>query len=171
MTDSTSGRAPGVSAADVRRRLAADLALPSRLGYTALLLAGLAAATVAAALLLTEEGLPTRTRFAFGVIALAGVGWAAFSLWVLARRRVLFALHRVIATRMAVAFTTVFTLGALLAGFENGWAAGALSASAVGTVMLGAALVLHARARRQVRDLMRRRDELERRLADMESGR
>jgi hypothetical protein len=166
MTDPGFGPAPEVTAAEVRRRLASELALPSRLGYTALLLAGLTAAAVAIALLLTEEGLPARTRIAFAVMTLIGLAWATFAAWVLTHRRVLFALHRVIAMRMAVAFTAVFTGGALLVGLRSSSATAALSAAAFGAAMLSVALVLHARARRRVQELMLRRQELERRLAE-----
>ena len=171
MTAASHNPGGDVSSTEVRRRLAAEIGLPSRLGHTALLLAGLAGATVAAALLLTEEGLPARTRIAFVVLVIIGLAWAGFALWVLARRRVLFATHRVIATRMAIAFTTVFTVGAALVGFGSGAAAAGLFATVVGMAMVGVALFLHLRARRQVRQLTARRAELERLIADAEAGR
>lgn len=124
----------------MRRRLAAELALPSRIGHTALLLVARAGATVAAALLITEVGLPAGTRLAFLAMVIIGLAWAAFALWVLARRRVLFARHRVIATRMALAFTTLFTAGALLIAFESGVGAAGLFAAIVGAAMMGVAL-------------------------------
>lgn len=171
MADSAMPPRREVTSADVRRRLAAELALPSRVGHTALLLVGLGAATIGAALLLTEVGLPGRTRLAFLAIVIIGLAWAAFALWVLARRRVLFARHRVIATGMAVAFTTLFTVGAPLAAVDAGAGAAGLLAGVVGAAMLAVALVLHVRARRRVRALTARRAELERRIADAESAR
>jgi hypothetical protein len=168
MTDSADGPRRDASSAEVRRRLAAELSLPSRVGHTALLLAGLAAATVAAALLLTEAGLPARTRIAFVVMVIIGLAWAGFALWVLVRRRVLFATHRVIATRMAAAFTALFTAGALLAVFDWGAGAAGLFAAIVGAAMMSVALLLHVRARRRVRELTARRRELEREIADAE---
>ena len=157
--------------AAVRRRLTAELALPSRLGHTALLLAGLAMAALAAAHLVTEPGLPMRTRVAFGAIGAAGIAWAGYALWVLARRRVLFARHRVVAARMAVAFTATFTAGALLAGLQSGRTAGALAAAAAGAVMLAAAVTVLVRAGRRVRELTRRQREIETALAEAEVGR
>jgi hypothetical protein len=171
MTDSARSLAAEASASEVRRRLTSELSLPSRLGYTALLLAGLSAATLAGALAITEEGLPARTRLAFGIMVLIGLAWAAFALWVLARRHVLFAQHRVIAARMAVAFTALFTGGSLLVGLDSGSTAAALLAGAVGAAMLLTALVVHSRASKRVKALERRRDELERRLGTMESDR
>src|SRR5690606_21414194 len=97
MTDRDRMPAARPSAEDVRRRLAAELALPSRLGHTLLVLAGLAVATTVGSLLATEPSLPARTRIAFAAIVAAGLAWAALAGWVLARRRVLFASHRVIA--------------------------------------------------------------------------
>lgn len=113
MTDHTGMPAPRPSADELRRRLAAEIALPSRVGYTALLLAGLAMAAATGSLLATEPGLPARTQAAFATIAAVGIAWAAFAAWALARRRVLFASHRVIAARMAVTFSGLFTAGAL----------------------------------------------------------
>lgn len=171
MIDSANGPRREVSSAEVRRRLGAELALPSRVGYTALLLAGSAAATVAAALLLTEPGLPARTRIAFVIMVIIGLTWAGFALWVLARRRVLFATHRVIATRMAVAFTALFTAGALLAVFDREAGPAGLFAAIVGAAMMGVALLLHVGARQRVRELNARRKELEREISDAEGAR
>jgi len=50
----------------------------------------------------------------------AGLSWAAFALWVLARRRMLLARHGIVAGRMAVTFTALFLAGALAAGYETG---------------------------------------------------
>ncbi len=163
MTKHSSRPASGPSSAAVRQRLTAELGLPSRLGHTALLLAGLASATVTVSLLLGEEALPVRTRIAFVVLTVIGAAWAGFAAWVLARRRVLFALHRLIAARMAVAFTAVFTTGALLLA-DNFGSSSAIPVC-VGAILLGLALLQHARARRQVARLLDRREELERQLA------
>ena len=168
MTDrphpSTVDRAAPPSADEIRRRLAGELALPSRLGHTLLLVAGLGGAGVTGALLLTEPGLPARTRVAFAVLVLVGLAWAAFAAWVLARRRVLLATHRVVAARLAIAATALFTAGAVAVAVGPG-APGGWAAAGVGVAMLGAALLLHARARRRVAALARRRDEIARELA------
>lgn len=164
MTDTDRLPAPMPPAAEVRRRLAAELALPSRLGYTALLLAGTAMAALTTALTLTEPALPAATRWAFVVLALMGAAWAAFAVWVLARRRVLLAVHRVVAARMAVLFTAIFTGGALLVARRPGMGSMALTAAAVGAGMLLLAVAVLVRAHRRVRWLAGRRAELEREL-------
>lgn len=165
MTDRTSHPPKSASATEVRRRMGAEIALPSRLGHTALLLVGLAGATVAGALLLTEQGLPTRTRIAFAMLVLIGLSWVVFAGWVLARRRVLFATHQLVASRMAVVFTSVFTLGAVLVAFSSDAGGAGIFAGAAGGVMMVVALLLHARARRRVRELTARRDALEREIS------
>lgn len=166
MTDHTAMPAPRPSADELRRRLAAEITLPSRVGYTALLLAGLAVAAVAGSLLATEPGLPARTQAAFAIITGVGLAWAVFAGWVLARRRVLFVSHRVIAGRMAVTFSGLFTAGALgvwLAGSRQ--PAGALAAAAVGGAMLATAVVVLLHARRRMRGIAARKREIERLLA------
>lgn len=160
----------GPSAAEMRRRLEAELSLPSRLGHTALLLAGLAVAAVSGALLAGEVGLPGSTRVALAAIVGVGLAWAAFAAWVLARRRVLFASHRVVAARMAVAFTALFTLGTLALGQWGGTGRTWFAAGGMGMLMLAVAIVLLVRARRRFRKLSRRRTELEHLLTPAEGG-
>lgn len=164
-TSSTAERPTAPSAAEIRRRLAGELALPSRLGHTLLLVAGLGGAGVTGALLLTEPALPARTRIAFAVMVVVGLAWAAFAAWVLARRRVLLATHRVVAARLAIAVTALFTAGAVAVAVGAGGAPGGWAAAGVGVAMLGAALLLHAQARRRMAALARRRDEIARELA------
>lgn len=166
MTDHIPTPGPRPSAEELRRGLAAELALPSRLGYTALLLAGVAVAAAIGSLLATEPELPARTRVAFAVIVGAGLAWACFAAWVLARRRVLFASHRVIAAGMGVAFSALFTVGALgvwLAGSPR--QPGALAAAAIAAAMLATAVLVLLRARRRVREITARKREIERLLA------
>lgn len=150
---------------DIQRLIGAQLGLPSRLGHTLLLLASLGATGVTGALLVTEPGLPPRTRMAMAAMAAIGVAWAVFAAWVLARRRVLLAGHRVVAARMAVVFTAVFTLGALGMAWRGGPGRGGYAAAGVGVAMLVAAIGMLVRARRRVAELLRRRTELEARLA------
>ena len=152
------------SVADVQRLLAAELGLPSRLGHTLLLLAALGGAGVTGALLLTEPALPLRTRVALAAMVAVGLSWAAFAGWVLARRRVLLAAHRVVAGRLALAFTAVYTLGALGMGWWGGAGRAGYAAAAVGSAMLAVAAAMYLRARRRVAELSGRRAELERRL-------
>lgn len=148
---------PMPATADVQRLLAGELARASKPGHIALLLAGLTGAGLSAALLLTETALPTRTRLAFLALTAIGLAWSAFAAWVLARRGTLLGAQRIVAGRMAVAFTTLFTIGTLALG---GWAA-----TVVGVALMIAAVMLLMRARSQVAALARRRAELERELA------
>jgi hypothetical protein len=156
------GAIPRPDAAEIRALLRREVTLPSRLGYTALLVAGLLMACVTAALLVTEAGLPDRTRIAFAVLTSIGLAWSVFAGWVLARRRVLFAGHRVAGAVMAMVFTGAFTIGAVLVGririMGEGWIAAAL----VGTTLFVAAALLLVRARARHAALVRRRTELER---------
>jgi hypothetical protein len=157
--------AAGPSADELRRWIAAEVSLPSRLRYTALLLAGLASAGVTGALLVGEVGLPLRTRIALAVIMGVGLCWAGFAGWVLGRRRVLFATHHVVAARMAVAFSALFTIGVFVVG-RTGGPGPTGYAVATGVAMLVVAGVHLLRARRRVQALTARRAELERRLVE-----
>ncbi len=166
MTDTRTPAAAKPSAADVRRLVAAELSLPSRLGHTMLLVVSLGGAGVTGALLATEPALPLRTSIALAAMVAVGLSWAAFATWVLTRRRVLLAEHRVVAARMATGFTALFTLGAWGIGRWGEFGRGADAAVAVGLVMLAVAVSVLVRARRRFHELSRRRAELERRLAD-----
>jgi hypothetical protein len=155
---------PMPSAAEIQRLIAAELSLPSRLGYTGLLLTSLTGAGVVGALLVTEPGLPVRTQAAFAVLVMMALSWGGFAGWVLTRRRILLAAHRVVAARMAVAFTAVFTAGAWALGQWGGTGRTWYGAVAVGVVLLAVAVVMLVSARRRFGDLSRRRLALERQL-------
>jgi pimeloyl-ACP methyl ester carboxylesterase len=142
----------------------AELSLAARIGYVALLLAGLASAGVSGSLLIGERGLPARTIAALIVITAVGLSWAAFAAWTLAHRRALLAKQELIASYMAVAFTALFTAGAAAVGWSTQMEASWLAAG-TGLVMLGVAGALLMRARRRVAELRSRRAELERRLS------
>jgi hypothetical protein len=149
---------------DLRELTAAELSLPSRWRYVSLLLVAAAMTALVIALLLTEPKLPTRTSIALAVLAVIGASWITFAAWVLSRRRVLLGSHRVVAGRMAVTFSTVFTIGALALGVAMSNPA-ALAAAAMGAAMLALAVVMLNRARRRFASLSDRRAELERMLA------
>ena len=155
---------PRPSTASVEALIAAELAAPSRIRYLLLLLTSLSSSSVVAALLLTEATLPLRTQVAFALVLMFGLSWAVFAGWVLTRRRVLLARHRVFAARMAVVFTSLYTLGAFVVG--NWTPAGRywLAAAGSGAIMLAAAIVLLIHAQRRVTSLDRRRLELEQQL-------
>lgn len=152
------------STAAVRRLADRELSVPSRLRYVALLLAALGMTVVVVSLWATEPALPLRTHVAFGVMTVIGFSWSAFSTWVLANRRVLFARERIVAGRMAVTFTAVFTAGAVAMSAATG-AAAALAAAGTGVVMLLVAVIILRGAHRASARLLARRDALERELA------
>ncbi|MEO7522051.1 MAG: alpha/beta fold hydrolase [Gemmatimonas sp.] len=155
---------PRPSAAEMQRLIAGKLTGPSRVGHVALLFASLVGAGAAAALLLTEPSLPQRTQVALTLAMLIGLSWTAFSIWVLLRRGVLFGKQRVVAARMAVAFTALFTLEAWAVGQFGPGGRPWYGAMALGAAMLGVAIAMLMRARRHVAGLARRRAELERQL-------
>ena len=155
---------PRPSAASIEALIAAEISAPSRTGYVLLLLLSLTSSSVVGSLLLTEVALPLRTRAAFAALLVIGLSWAAFAAWVLTRRRVLFARHRVYAGRMAVAFTSLFTIGAFAIGNWTPVGRYWLAAAGSGAVMLAAAVALLIRAHRHLSALDRRRIELEHQL-------
>jgi hypothetical protein len=145
---------------EVRQLAATELSFKARLGYVALLLVSTGMTVVIASLWLTETFLPLRAQLAFGVMCVIGVSWATLALWALSRRRPLFARDRVIAGGMAVAFTSVFLIGALAGAViaNNPAAYGAL---ATGAVMLAIAIRVFVGARRRFAELAARRAALE----------
>lgn len=147
------------------RIVSADLSARPRVAHALLLAAALGGTVVTLSLFLTEPDPPLRTRTAFAVLSLIGMGWTGYALWVLTRRRVLYARQQVVAGWMAVAFTSVFTLGALAIGIGSGMATGFVAA-AMGLALVGAALVLLGRARRRLAALTAKRRALETQLAE-----
>ena len=111
------------------------LSTRARLGHVALLLAALAMSVLLLALLATEPAIPMRTRIAFAVMLAMSLSWTGYAIWVLKNRWTLLANHRIIAGKMAVAFTAIFTIAALAIGFSTGKSAGFLAAG------MGAAFV------------------------------
>lgn len=145
---------------DVRQLAGAELSLKARLGYVSLILVSAAMTTVIASLWLTEAALPPRTQLAFGAMCFIGLSWVALSLWALRARRPLFARDRVVAGRMAVAFTSVFMAGAIAAAFIAGNRA-SVAALGTGVAMFAVAIKVWATARRRFADLQARRAALE----------
>ena len=90
-----------------------------------------------------------RTHIAFGAIVGIGLAWTAFAWWVLANRRVMLANQSVIATRMALGFTALFLIGAVILRSRLGTGAIATSA-ALFTVACVNAIVAHRRFTRLV---------------------
>lgn len=141
-----------------------SLSSRARIGHVALLLAALGMCILVAALLLTEAALPTRTVVALAAMLIVGMGWVTYATWVLRHRRTLLANHRVIAARMAVAFSALFAAGTAWLAFAGGQRSMAMAA-VLGGVMSAVAIVLLVRAHRYRERLSARRRELERALS------
>ena len=145
-------------------RITADaLSTRARLGHVALLLAAIGMNILIASLLATEPSLPLRTSLSFAALLAIGTSWIGYSLWVLLNRHMLLANHRIVAARMAVAFSGVFAVGALTMGLSTGNRA-LYFAAALGSAMFVAAVAILMRAHRHFRELQQRRLALEREL-------
>lgn len=162
MNNVSSADLPRLSVEEIQRLIAGELSLPSRLAYVALLLAGVAGAGVVGALWLTEPALPARAQFAFALLIPINLSWVFYASWVLTRRRVLLAGHRIVAARMAVTFSAVFVAGFLAAGLWAGGGRAAYGAAAFGVAMLVVAVGLLGLARRRFDRLLERRRLLQR---------
>ena len=141
---------------DMQKQMRSELSTGSRLGHTAVGVAGLGMAALALSLLATEPVLPARTQLAFVVIALGGLGWATFAGWVLTRRRVLLARHHVAAAALATTLSAIFLAGAIILREQAG-----LLAVVVNGAMLAFAVAWLLRARRRVAQLRARYAALE----------
>lgn len=141
-----------------------ELSLRARLGHVLLALVASAMTIVVVSLWMTEPALPARTATAFAMLTVIGLGWVAYSIWVLQAKRVMLARQRVIAGRLSSAFASAFTLGCLALAFTTTVSA-AWPALAMSLVMLVLALVLWRRAEAAHATLMARRETLERELA------
>lgn len=142
-----------------------ELSLKARFGHVVLLLVSLTMAVITGSLLLTEQALPARTTLSFAVMTIMGLCWAAYALWVLASRRVLLAFHKVVATWLAVIFCSVALAGALAVALSVGKSAAWLAVTLFGLMLL-IAIMLQQQARRKLRQLNARREELEQQLKD-----
>lgn len=151
---------PGRRTDEVLALLDAELSRRARLGYLAVMLAGLVVTGLVAALWATEPGLPLRTHLSFAGIVLLGTGWVAVAGYVLTRRRPLYAADRVLATGMAVTATSAGGVGVTVVAGLRGGALAAATAAVPAAMLLGIAAVLHVRARARRRALLARRREL-----------
>ena len=162
MSPTPTATTPPIPAAEVHSLLRAELSQPRRMAYVLLLLLAVLGAGLLTALWITEPALPPRTHLAFGVLLVVALSWAAFLLWTLARRQVLFLHHRILAGRLALAATATFTVGCLvLAATVPGQRPLGLLAAAFGAGLFGLAGVVWHRARSRRNTLLLRRDELE----------
>lgn len=153
---------PSLDVAAAQQRIARELSQGSRTSMVLMLIAASLATATVTSLWLSEESLPMRTQAAFAMLSAIGLGWSTFFAWVLTRRRPLFAWHRVVAGRMAVAATSLFTAGALsLAAIFPDLAKTGLAAGALGAAMVVAAVLLLRSASRRHADLLQLRVALE----------
>jgi hypothetical protein len=134
-----------VTTSEMQARVRREVAMPSRLRYSALLTASVIVGTGVASLLLTEPALPPRTQWAFGGIVVCAVVWTAYATWVLMRRRVLFGRQRVMAARMACVFAVLAFGGSLAVRAQIG-VGGVITAG----VLVLVAVALFVAARRHV---------------------
>ena len=149
--------------AELQRLTTRALSPLAQYGHVALLLASLMTSIMLAALLTTEPTLPVRTQLAFAVMLGIGAGWVSYATWVLRRRRPLMAKHRVVAGRMAVAFTALFFIGAGGMAMVTGTVAFQLATALAGG-LVALALVALRTAHAEVARLEVRRQQLEREL-------
>jgi hypothetical protein len=149
--------APRPSVAEIQQLLHTELTAGQRLTHVLLLLADLVVGLAVLSLWLTEPSLPLRTHLGFAAIVAAAAAWACYFTWTLARRRVLFARHRVVAARLAVTVSAVFLAGALaLAALTPSQRQTGLAAAGMGLVFCGAAVIMLMRARRRLDALVAR---------------
>jgi hypothetical protein len=144
-----------VTVSEMQGRIKAGLSMRSRAGYTLLLVASMAMTGITVSLLATEPGLPARSRLAFVALAFIGVAWMTLACWVLARRHVLFAQHRIAASWLAVAASSMFLAGSI--AFRSFLPAATI---VVAAVMVAAAVFCVVQARRYRARLIARRDAL-----------
>ncbi|GIF25494.1 CHASE2 domain-containing sensor protein [Actinoplanes tereljensis] len=138
---------------EILARLEAPLSLRRRLGYLAVLLAGLGGALLTGTLWATEPALPGRTAAAFGLLTTVGLGWAGYGGWALTRRAPLYARDRVIAAWIALAAWLAGGAGvAALAATRGSFPAG----MAVVVAVLGAAAAVNLVVAHRRRAALRR---------------
>lgn len=148
---------------ELQRLTAGALSPLARYGHVALLLAATLMSVLLAVLLATEPALPARTQTALAVLLAIGISWTVYATWVLRQRRPLLGQHRIVAGRMAVAFTGVFFAGALALGASTD-SATYHAAAGVGASLLVLAFGVLMQAHLRVAELQRQRCELQRQI-------
>ncbi len=131
-----------VSIESIKSFLNREASWRNRRPYLFVLLAAATVTAIVLSLLVSEPALPLRTRAAFMAMIAIGLSWCGFALWVLTQRKPLFAVQRVVAGRLAVLYSALFTVVTLVVGVlghGQAW-----PAAATGALMTGvAALMLH----------------------------
>ncbi|MFI9332797.1 transmembrane transport protein [Kitasatospora sp. NPDC052868] len=146
---------------ELERALEAEVSLRSRMRHVAVGLGGCCSAALVTVLWVTEpHPLPARTQAAFAGLIAVGLAWAAFTGWVLSRRRPLFARDQVLGARLALAVSAgTCAVGTTLAA-TRGTTAETLATALAGGVLIAVAGLLLARAHARRRALLRLRDTL-----------
>jgi hypothetical protein len=158
--------APTLGPEVIRQAMHKELSTAARVGYILLLLVGIGGALLIGSLWLTEpRPFPLRTHLAFGMLMAVNLSWAALSTWVLSRRKVLYAQHKVIGGWMAIVFCAAFLLLGMGIAYQRGNTNALLVIMLGGVAQLVVASALLVRARRQRSELLARRDELCKQLA------
>lgn len=148
-------------------RALTDHALSSRARHlhVALLLSASAIAALLIALLVTEPAIPALTRHTFEVMLAIASCWVAYAIWILRHRHPMLTNHRVVAGRMAVIFSALFSVGALSMALLRGqpvfW-----FATATGVFMCAFAAMILLVAKRRAAALRAHRSALEQMLAE-----
>lgn len=156
----------GLTVEQVQEMVRRELSAPTRIGYSLLCMFTLTAAGLVSTLWLTEPGpLPLRTHIVFGLLVAINLAWSALFGWVVTRRKVLYAMHSVIAGWMALAFCSLFLLLGLAIGLARMNMTALVGVGLLGTVQLLVAIAMLRHAQRRRRALLARRDELAGRLA------
>jgi hypothetical protein len=148
---------------ELQRLTSTELSRGARVGHLVLALVASAMTIIVISLWLTEPTLPLRTQVAFASLTGIGAGWTAFAIWVLRTRRVMLARHRQVAGRLAVVFSSVFTVGCLVLALAAETDA-ARPALAMGLGLLLLAVVVWRRAETAHAKLLTRRAQLEQQL-------
>lgn len=154
---------PSSVVVELQRLSRRELSRGARVGHVVLALIASAMTIIVFSLWLTEPALPLRTQIAFGALTGIGIGWAAFSVWVLRSRRVMLARQRQVAGRLAVAFSSVFAAGCLALAFAAEIDA-ARPALPMSLGLLTIAMVVWRRAETAHAKLLARRAALEQQL-------
>jgi membrane associated rhomboid family serine protease len=148
----------GLTVEQVQEMARRELSMTTRIGYLLLLMITLMGAGLISILWLTEPGpLPLRTQVAFGLLVAINLSWSMLFGWVLTRRKVLFAIHKVIAGWMAVVFCSVFLLFGLAIGILRMNPTMMIIVGVVGAVQLLVAIMMLNRGQRRRRELLARR--------------
>jgi hypothetical protein len=150
-----------LSIEQVQEMVRRELSAPTRIGYLLMFLVTTTAACLIGTLWLTEpEPLPWRTHLALGSLVAINVAWSMLFGWVLTRRKVLFAMHRVMAGWMALLFCGIFLVVGLTIAAMNMNLSALLAIGLIGCAQVAAAIVMLAKARHRRQQLLQRRDEL-----------